>query len=170
MKCNNCGRELQDGMTICSCGATVAASAVGKDDGKKKKTISIIVGVVCLIVAAVLILGDVFEATDKVGSEESEYIEMVQEGSLYFFPDETVEDAFGDFFADPEWKSFVSEDGDRIVEFNGTCTYDYEDANCCIQFTVDEKTGEFEITYLDIAEDTFSGVDINEVLEIIFSE
>ena len=140
-------------------------------DGKKKKIIGIVVGCVCLIVAAVLIFGDAFSAGEKSGdSKDEQYLDIVQEGSMYYFPDETVEEAFNDFFVDPEWKTFISEDGERIVEFNGECTYGDEAANCCIQFTVDEDEGEFEITYIDIDGEQFTGSDVNDILEIIFSE
>ena len=165
MKCKNCGKELQPGMNVCD----ACATPVSQKKDNKKKIISIVVGCVCLIIAAVLIFGEAFSASEKTGGTDK-YVEIVQEGSLYYFPDETVEEAFDDFFADPEWKSFVSEDGDRIVEFNGTCEYYGEDENLCMQFTVDEDTSEFEITYVDIAGESFGIEDLEYILDTIFSE
>lgn len=165
MKCKNCGKELQSNMTVCdACSAPVSQK---KDN--KKKIIGIVVGCVCLVVAAVLILSGALSAGEKAGGSDK-YVDMVQEGSLYYFPDETVEEAFDDFFADPEWKSFVSEDDDRIVEFNGTCEYYGKDENLCMQFTVDEETGEFEITYVDIAGESFGDEDLEYILDTIFSD
>ena len=165
MKCKNCGKELQDNMTVCD----ACAAPVSQKKDNKKKIIGIVVGCVCLLIAAVLILVGIFSAIGKAGGSD-EYVDMVQEGSLYYFPDETVEEAFDNFFADPEWESFVSEDGDRIVEFNGTCEYYGEDENLCMQFTVDEETGEFEITYVDIAGESFGYDDLEYILDTIFAD
>lgn len=170
MNCKNCGKELQNDVKVCdACGTAVAEK---KDS--KKKIISIAVGCVCLVIAAVLIFSDAFTAGEKSGDEklttEDEYVEMVQEGSLYYFPDETIEDAFNEFFGEPEWKSFVSEDGNRIVEFNGECEYDGESENLCMQFEVDEETGEFEIIYVDIAGESFEYDELSDILDVIFAE
>lgn len=165
MHCKNCGKELQADMVACSaCGTPVSPKK-----SKKKSVIGIVVGCVCLIIAAVLIFGDALSASEKAGGEDK-YVELVQEGSLYYFPDETIEEAFNDFFADPEWKSFVSEDGDRIVEFNGGCEYYGEDENFCMQFEVDAEAEEFEIIYVDIAGESFGYEDLDEILDAIFSE
>ena len=53
----------------------------------------------------------------------------------------------GDFgFSEPEWETFKSEDGDRIVEFNGKCEYFGEEANCCVQFEISDEDDYFEVS------------------------
>lgn len=175
MTCTKCGKELTDGTNICTaCGAENGTKTDGKkkrvkfkDLSKKQKITRIIIGCVCLLVAAFFIFGDALTGAQNAGDSEDVYVMAVKSGALYDYPDETIGDAFNDFFSDPEWKSFVSDDGRTIVEFNGGCTFDGEDAQCCIQFEVFED-GTFETDYADIDGMSLNSFDIDVMYETIY--
>lgn len=160
MKCTKCGKEIDNDSKFCEgCGATVEGVAENenkkkkgvkfKDLPKKQKIIRIIIACVCFLVAGILIIAGAVGGTSRTSDEDSLYIDYVKTGSFESFPDITIEDAFNEFFSDPEWKSFTSEDGLNIVEFNGGCILGDEEANCCIQFNVFED-GSFETYYADL--------------------
>lgn len=66
----------------------------------------------------------------------------------------TYKQAFDSFFGSPEWEIFISEDDQKVIEFNGQCTYYDELADVCMQFVItseyDDGTFEFEYAYFDI--------------------
>ena len=179
MKCTKCGKEIDNDSKFCEgCGATIE-SATANSDGKKKgvkfkdlpkkqKITRIIIGCACFLVAGVLIIAGAFGGASRTSEEESFYIDCVKQGSFEAFPDVTIETAFNEFFSDPEWKSFTSEDGLNIVEFNGGCILGEEDANCCIQFNVFED-GTFETYYADLGGEQLTlNEDILAMYETIF--
>lgn len=180
MFCKKCGKEIADGLTTCpECNAaTQAAQAFGdapaggvkgfidgyKNFGslsKNSKILHIAVPAVAVVVL-VLVFSLVFS---------NNYVSMVKEGHLTeFSKSETVGEAFEEFFANPEWKSFESEKGDRIVEFNGECEYFEEDVKVCIQFEIDEDDDSFEIEYADIDGDAMSEIELYALLEAVYEE
>lgn len=180
MFCKKCGKEIAEGLTTCpECNATTQAaqlpaeSAAGGVKGfvdgyknfgslsKNSKIIHIAVPVVAVVVI-VLLFSLIF--SDK-------YVSMVKDGHLTkFSKSETVGEAFDDFFANPEWESFKSEKGDRIVEFNGECEYFDEDVKVCIQFEIDEDDDSFEIEYADIDGDAMSEIELYALLEAVYED
>lgn len=180
MFCKKCGKEIADGLTTCpECNAATQASQVSLDsvsngakgfvDGyknfgslsKTNKIIHIAVPVVAVVVI-VLILSLVF--SDK-------YVSMVKDGHLEAFSKtETVGEAFDGFFASPEWDSFKSDKGKRIVEFNGECEYLGDDVKVCIQFEIDEDDEEFEIYYADVDGEKMSDFEILALFEAVYDE
>ncbi|MBQ3151351.1 MAG: zinc-ribbon domain-containing protein [Clostridia bacterium] len=174
MNCQKCGKEVSSTTKFCdACGAEVTSSdgkkkrVKFKDLPKKQKITRIVVGCVFLILAAVLIFGDALGAVSRVGDESNAYIDVVKEGALYDYPDQAIGKAFEDFFSDPEWKSFMSDDERIIVEFNGGCTFDGEPVDCCIQFEVYEDST-FETFYAEIDGESLNLFDINTMYETIF--
>lgn len=176
MVCKNCGKEIADGLTVCpECGAATAdapATAPAKKgilDGYKNfgslSTVSKILHIaipVVAIVVVILILSAIFS---------TDYVDVVKDGMLYnISDDETVGEAFEDFFANPEWESFETEDGEIIVEFNGECEFYGDEADCCIQFEVDEDGEEFEVVYIDIDGESMNDFEIVSILEAIYEE
>ena len=67
------------------------------------------------------------------------YINMVQTGFPVAYPDKSYGKAFNDFFSNPEWKYFKSDDNRKVVEFTGGMTYRDQHVNATIQFTVDDR-------------------------------
>lgn len=165
MTCKKCGKELAEGTKKCDgCGAKVKLKFSDLPPKEKKKRA--IVGGVCLLIGVVLMIAGAVGGAGKA----DKYIAAVTEGTLNGFPDKTIGEAFDDFFDDPEWKSFTDEKDRIIIEFNGGCTWYDEEANCCIQFEVDEDGEDFEIFYADIDEETLNDFEIVEILEVIYEE
>ena len=80
---------------------------------------------------------------------EDKTVSLVKNGHLNNYPASTVGEAFDSFFSNPQWKSFTSDKGKRVVEFAGKCMYFEKEVTVKMQFVVsDDKT--FEIEYLDV--------------------
>lgn len=158
MNCKNCGKELQINETVCSaCGTAVTAQ---KNNGKKK-IIGIVIGCVLAAVVAVVVLTGLFS---------TDYVELVKTGTLKSYPDETIGEAFEDFFSDGEWESFESKKG-MVVQFTGGCTYADEDVECVVQFLIDEDDEEeFELYTVEVEGEPISELEILGMLEAVYEE
>lgn len=77
---------------------------------------------------------------------------------------------FPNFFAQPQWKHFKSDDQQNVVEFTGDCTYQDVPVKARIQFVVDEKAGTFETTYLAFNEVPQNRLVLSALLEKTFTE
>ncbi|WP_047983624.1 hypothetical protein [Ornithinibacillus californiensis] len=123
--------------------------------------------------AAILVLAIIaifaLSACGSVSSGGNDYISIVQDGAFFDYPDTFVGDAFDDFFIDPTWEYFVSEEDEHIVEFNGEAEYIGENVNICLQFEVNPDTDEFEVVWADINEYEMSDADYNDLIDTIFS-
>lgn len=75
---------------------------------------------------------------------------IVRQGNFNEYPGKTIGEAFNSFFGSPSWKYFLAEDGRDIVEFNGEATLAGNPINVKIQFSVDKKSGVFEVCYYTI--------------------
>lgn len=85
-------------------------------------------------------------------SNSNVYVETIQATNLED-SEYTYKEIFNDFFANPTWKHFTSEDGQEIVEFTGECTYDESEVKVTIQYLITnetETTLEWELAYFDI--------------------
>lgn len=109
----------------------------------------------CMV--AVLVVMTVFTACSSSGNSNEKLqgsklnhnILMVKLGSPELIPDITYEDAYDNFFVNPEWRGFEADDGSDVVEFSGECTYGGEDATVYIQFVV-ENSETFYMHYVSI--------------------
>lgn len=97
------------------------------------------------VFAALLILVTALIA----GCGHDKYVKVVREGSFSSYPNVKIGDAFDQFFADEEWKSFESDKGQRIVDFKGRLQYRGEDADFHMQFIL-YKDDSFEVEYAAI--------------------
>lgn len=106
------------------------------------------------IISIVLIISSV-ASMPKSNTELSNsdvYVETIQATNLED-SEYTYKEIFNDFFANPTWKHFTSEDGQEIVEFTGECTYDESEVKVTIQYLITnetETTLEWELAYFDI--------------------
>lgn len=83
------------------------------------------------------------------GCGEDKYVQLVRNGNLNMAENVPIGKAFDQFFNNGKWKSFMSENDERIVEFNGECLWNNNPATCCVQFRIlNDNT--FEVAYLDI--------------------
>ena len=104
--------------------------------------------IVVLVISLILML--LPDAVPGLGEGNSKYITMVQDAGPRLYKGITYEEAFDDFFSDPEWEYFMSDDGYDVVEFSGNCTYYDEAATMRIQFLVSYDEGSIEIHALSI--------------------
>ena len=95
---------------------------------------------------------------------------MVKNGHPNEYPNRTYEQAFSNFFAQPQWKYFKSDDQQNVVEFTGDCTYQDVPVKARIQFVVDEKAGTFETTYLAFNAVPQNRLVLSALLEKTFTE
>lgn len=98
----------------------------------------------------------------------SKYIQMVKEGTPESYPQITYGEAFGDYFADQDWKYFKSTKGEKIVEFNGKCGNGSEETDLCIQFVISDDNETFQTDYLDIDGEPQNALTMGSVLHAIF--
>jgi len=155
MYCPKCGNKEEDGAAFCSrCGAsitsgenntpmqTLSINAVKENKINKKK--SVFHGFILFIVIIVIgVLSFVFINHAK----ENKYINCVKEGNPKLYPDKTYGKAFSEFFSNPKWKYFKSDDGLDVVEFSGGCLYSDVEVTVCIQFVLNVDEGEVTIEY-----------------------
>lgn len=104
--------------------------------------------IVVLVISLILML--IPDAVPGLGEGNSKYITMVQDASPRLYKGITYEEAFDDFFSDPKWEYFMSDDRYDVVEFSGNCTYYDEAATMRIQFLVSYDEGTIEIHALSI--------------------
>ncbi|MBS4913304.1 MAG: hypothetical protein KHZ77_03960 [Veillonella sp.] len=112
------------------------------------------------VFAALLILVTALVA----GCGHDKYVKTVREGSFNSYPGIKIGDAFDQFFADEEWKSFESDKGQRIVDFKGRLQYKGKDADFHMQFTL-YKDDSFEVEYAAINDKPLNGLFYGALIE-----
>lgn len=129
------------------------------------------------------------EAEDQarnIADSQDSHVLGVKNGHPFDYPDQTYGDAFEDFFSYPTWKYFVGtkegadEDGDGkpdyeeknvdIVEFTGYCTYLDTEVKAQMQFTLDEESDTFEVTYLSFNDVPQNMLMLYGLLDTVFAE
>lgn len=178
MNCPQCGAALEPNATECKCcGEKIEYNDIFNSNNnpvvatqdnvmvtqtKKKKTVPIVLG----IVSAVFVVVALFVVF--IICFGSSNVDLVKNGTLKAYPDENIGVAFENFFANPTWEEFTSEDGDKIVEFNGDCYWYGEPENCCIQFKIYDDNS-FEIAYAEVGYYTFnSEIELIGLLSVIY--
>lgn len=76
--------------------------------------------------------------------KQNPYVIAVQSGYLNDIPDRIIGDTFHQFFKNPTWTHFESEDKEHVVEFSGYMMYMDTEVKAKLQFLVNED-GTFEI-------------------------
>lgn len=160
MFCKNCGQEINDRIKFCAgCGNKVENNNeemtysnnfnnFTKKNKNKGRIINIVIGVTAVLV--ILLLVGIFAG-------ENEYVSVVKNGTFNDYPDVLIGEAVDDFFSNPKWKYFVSDDDFNVVEFTGRCSYDNADVDVLLQFMVYEDDT-FELSYFsmnDISQNLF---------------
>lgn len=93
------------------------------------------------------------------GCSNNSVVNIVQQGHFSEYQNKTIGQAFNNFFGSPSWRYFLAQDGRDIVEFNGKATLEGSLVNVKIQFSVEKKSGAFEVVYFtinDIQQDLLS--------------
>ena len=103
-------------------------------------------------------------------SNKSDYVASVKTSTPESYPSITYEDAFDNYFSNPKWKQAKDDaDGNPIVKFTGTCSYDGYPAVAEITFTIYEDQGRFAITSLKI-DGNDMGIYTGSIIDDIFYE
>ena len=96
-------------------------------------------------------------------------VQLVKNGSLNAYPNIKIVDAFTNFFGSPHWKYFKADSGEKIVEFNGDCTYVKVKVKANLQFII-KNDNSFEVgalSFNDVPQDLLTK---NIMLSKIFDE
>ncbi len=117
-----------------------------------------------VLIAAIISLMSLLFA----GCGDDKYVEQIKSGHLNINTNASVGKAFDQYFSDGEWKSFKTDSGERVVEFNGGCRWNDKPATICVQFTITSDT-EFQITYLDINGRSMNVYDSLDILDKVIS-
>ena len=103
------------------------------------------------------------------GCGDDKYVQTVKNGSLDMAKGVPIGKAFDQFFSNEKWESFVSENNERIVEFNGECRWNNNPATCCVQFRI-LNDSRFEVSYLDINGVSMNWWDSSGILNTVFQQ
>lgn len=103
------------------------------------------------------------------GCGDDKYVQTVKNGSLDMAKGVPIGKAFDQFFSNEKWESFVSENNERIVEFNGECRWNNNPATCCVQFRI-LNDSRFEVSYLDINGVSMNWWDSSSILNKVFQQ
>jgi hypothetical protein len=87
--------------------------------------------------------------SEITGIADPSAVVLIQDGSLYAYPDVTVEEMIDAYFANPKWEALVAEDKNTYVNVSGGIMYYNEEAEALIQFLVKEDDT-FEFNALEI--------------------
>lgn len=98
------------------------------------------------------------------------YVNTILDGTFYDYPNTSVGKAFDNFFANPKWEYFKSEDGSHIVEFQGEAMLGDEDVLIGIQFEIDINTGRFEIVWFGVNGESQPDYERDEWLEVVYED
>ena len=132
-----------------------------KKEVKKKGKKIVIIGVLIVLVLFVIIF-------KLMGNNR--YVEFVKNGCPRSYPNTSYGEAFVEFFSNPTWKYFKSNNGDDVVEFKGECLYQEVDVTATIQFVLDYDNGSFEIGSFDMNEIPQNSLMTGLIISKIFNE
>lgn len=75
----------------------------------------------------------------------NKYIEAVKNSQREEYSNTTYESAFKNFFANPSWRFLKADNGQKVVEFSGNCTYADTIVKAKIQFLISQDESVFEV-------------------------
>lgn len=126
--------------------------------------------VIAVVVIGIIAIAGIDDADDDLqGSVFDSSIDMVKSGNPELIPNITYEQAYENFFGNPQWRGFTSDTGESVVEFAGDCTYDDEDARVYIQFVIDsESSFSLHYAHLNVGDETIP-VDEQTFIEFVYT-
>ena len=125
------------------------------------------------IVLAIIVLGIISGILGINNSDNPKYnstIRLVTTGHFQAYPDIPIGKAFGHFFANPKWESFVSDDDKHIVEFDGGATLGGEPVTVEIQFEIDKSRSSFEVVWLGVDGEGQPDYEIHDWIDTVYEQ
>ncbi|MET3290926.1 UNVERIFIED_CONTAM: Ca2+/Na+ antiporter [Brevibacillus sp. OAP136] len=104
------------------------------------------------------LLESVSDEASNFRDKDNKYVLGVKNGYPENYPDKTYNQAFENFFGNPNWKYFNATTGEKVVEFTGYCTYQNVEVKAKIQFILSTDETSFEVGAL-----SFNDVPQNEL-------
>lgn len=167
MFCGQCGNAVPDDAKFCAlCGVEVnnpngenpAVWSAGENSGQNMLNQSERTRKEPLMIAIIAISIIVFIVGNCVVAYAyfnwwSDPVDMVKNGKLNAYPEQTVGEAFDSFFSNCKWVSY-KEDEETYVKFTGRCMLKDELVNAKIIFLIDGK--KFEIDTCKIGDYDFT--------------
>ena len=96
-------------------------------------------------------------------------VDAIKNGSPNKYPNITYEEAFDNFFQNPEWKSAGKDDeGNKLVKFTGNCTYFDEYSSAVVTFTVYDDT--FTVSSIKMNGQELGVILTNALIDRVFDE
>ena len=89
------------------------------------------------------------------------FVKKVKSGALQVDPSRSIGEAFDNFFARPNWRSFKGKDSANVVEFTGGFSFDGKNSEALFQFTMTDDG--FKLSYGEI-----NGVAMNPLVMGVF--
>lgn len=138
--------------------------------------------IICLIVIVALVgcgcsldSDDISKQVQSIAQSDNEYVLGVKYGTPSTYPNITYGEAFEAFFAYPTWTYYQgTREGDEkvydVVEFTGNCMLADKEVKALIQFTISDDKKSFEASYFSLNDIPQSMVDLNGLLDKVFSE
>jgi hypothetical protein len=112
-----------------------------------------------------VVLGIFVISVFSCGSGDSKIINIVRNGKLSDYPENTVGEAIDSFFVSPKWEARIGQDGRNYVNATGDIAYMGKTVKTFLQFKVDPGDEAFEINGFEI-----DGVPQNMVMLTAFVE
>lgn len=92
-----------------------------------------ILAILAIVSVGLFLFGDI---SPDLLDRNQRFIRIAKDGCPEAYPHISFGQAFEDFFGDCSWEYYKSVDDLDVVEFNGTCLYNGENAKVAIQFIV----------------------------------
>ena len=126
--------------------------------------------VLVLVIGFCIIIASEDEEDENLqGSKYDINIDLVKNGSPTLIPDITYEQAYHNFFGNPQWRGFVADTGENVVEFTGECTYYDEEAKVYIQFVLEEEdTFSMHYASMSVGDETIT-LDQQMFVELVYT-
>lgn len=128
------------------------------------------IAIIVAVIAIIALSGsDDGTSDDLQGSQFDSSIELVKGGAPLLIPDITYQDAYENFFDNPQWRGFTADTGEKVVEFTGDCLYYEEDAQVYIQFVIEEDDS-FSMYYahMNVGGETIT-LDEQTFIELVYT-
>ncbi|WP_202707525.1 fibronectin type III domain-containing protein [Sporosalibacterium faouarense] len=108
------------------------------------------------------------DSSTTFSNMDEDAISVIKDGHFYQYPQLTIEEAFDNYFNNPNWEYFKSDDDYDVVEFKGECYYNNELVEILLQFTVNVDDETFYVNYKEMDGDGMTNDNFLELLENIY--